>query len=149
MRETHLALALGALVLFLIACNAPLPFMSGGALAGLERPAPTTWALTKPFGVAQLEARPDAPYSVNIAYTQIDGRLYINAGDTKTTWVQHIEADPLVRLRRNDAIYLARAERVTDAAEISEFGEAWISESSFHRDPMELEEVWLYKLVPR
>jgi hypothetical protein len=38
---------------------------------------------------------------------------------------------------------------LTDAAEISAFGRAWISESSFHRDPNELGEVWIYKLVPR
>ena len=138
-----------SLALLLFACNGPLPFMSGGMLVGEERPAPFTWALTEDFAVAQLETRPDAPYSVNIAYTQISGRLFINAGDTETTWVEHIETNPRVRLRTGKVIYAARAERVTEASEIAEFGRAWVAESSFHRDPTALDQVWIYNLVPR
>lgn len=133
----------------LTACNGPLPFMSGGALSGEERSAPSAWTLTQDFAVAQLETRPEAPYSVNIAYTQIDGRLYLNAGDTETNWVQHIEANPLVRLRKDNVVYSARAERITESAEIATFGQAWTNESRFHRDPTALEEVWIYRLVPR
>jgi hypothetical protein len=143
----------GALILviasFVAGCNGPFPFMSGGALDGEERRAPSIWTLDEDFAVAQLETDPEAPYSVNIAYTQIEGRLYINAGDTRTTWVGHMEENPLVRLRVSDVIYLARAERVTDPAEITEFGQAWVSHSWVHRDPDDLEEVWLYRLVPR
>jgi hypothetical protein len=46
-------------------------------------------------------------------------------------------------------LYDLRAERVTDAAEISAFGEAWTSQSMFRRDPVELGEVWVYRLVSR
>jgi hypothetical protein len=145
-RTAHTAQIL-ALLIFTTACNGPLPFMSGGAVDGEERPAPASWALDEDFAVAQLETRPDDPYSVNIAYTQIDGRLYLNAGDTETNWVEHIAANPLVRLRAGNVIYVARAERVTDTAEISEFGRVWVSHSRFHRDPDELGEVWVYRLV--
>jgi hypothetical protein len=138
-----------SVALIMSGCNGPLPFMSGGALSGDERPAPEEWALDEDFATVQLETRPEDPYSVNISYTQIAGRLYINAGDTEKKWVTHMEVNPLVRLRTGDVIYLARAERVVDPAEVSEFGDAWVSHSMFLRDPDDLEEVWVYRLVPR
>ena len=44
-------------------------------------------------------------------------------------------------------LYSLRAERVTDAAEIAAFAEAWTNQSMFRRDPTELTEVWIYRLV--
>ena len=128
-------------------CNGPLPFLSGGALEGIAQPAPGSWALDDDFAVVQLETNPEEPYSVNIAYTQIDGALFINAGDTETRWVKHINANPMVRLRRGSTIYEARAERVTDPGQIGTFGDAWTSHSMFHRDPRKLDPVWIYRLV--
>lgn len=142
----YAALLLGASLLS--GCNGPLPFMSGGALSGEAVPAPEVWALSNDFGVVQLETRPEDPYSVNIAYTQIDGALYINAGDTETAWVKHIESDPRVRLRHDGVIYVARAVRVSERDEIARFGKAWKAESMFHRDPTSLDVVWIYRLVP-
>ena len=97
----------------------------------------------------QLETRPDDPYSVNIAYTVMEGRLYVNAGDTETRWVQHMSADPRVRLRLDGVIYELRAERVSDPDELAAFARAWTSQSVFRRDPTQLDEVWLYRLVAR
>jgi len=42
-----------------------------------------------------------------------------------------------------------RADRVENPTEIAEFAKAWTSQSMFRRDPVGLEEVWLYRLVPR
>jgi hypothetical protein len=132
------------------ACNGgPLPFLSGGQLEGEERPVPERWELEEDFAIVQLETRPEDPYSINLAYTLIDGELFLNAGDTETQWVQHMEADPRVRLRISDGIYPLRAVRVTDPVEITAFGDAWTSHSMFHRHPDELEEVWIYRLVAR
>jgi len=131
----------------IMGCSGPLPFMSGGELSGEEEPAPKEWVFEEDFGVIQLETRPDDPYSVNIAYTQRAGRLYIYAGDTETQWVQNMQDNPLVRLRHSDVIYTLRAERVLDPDEISNFAEAWNDASIFHRDPAELDEVWLYYLT--
>ena len=130
-----------------MACNGPLPFMSGGELGGEETPVPRQWAFEEDFGVIQLETHPKDPYSVNVAYTQRAGRLYIYAGDTETQWVKNMETDPLVRLGHSDVIYTLRAERVVDPDEISSFAEAWSSASIFHRDPAGLDEVWLYHLT--
>ena len=43
----------------------------------------------------------------------------------------------------------ANVERVTNAAEISAFAEAWTGQSMFRRDPTELDQVWIFRLVSR
>ena len=130
-------------------CNGPLLLLPGGELEGEARPAPADWSFAGSQGTAQLETRPDDPYSVNVAFTVLDGRLYVNAGDTETRWVENIAADPRVRLRLDGVLYELRADRVTERAEIAAFGRAWTSQSIFRRDPAELEPVWIYRLVPR
>ncbi len=132
-----------------LACGGPLPFMAGGELAGEVAPAPSDWAFAGGQGTAQLETRPEDPYSVNLAYTIVGGALYINAGDTETQWVQNMAVNPQVRLKVDGVIYELRAERVTDTADIARFARAWTSQSMFRRDPTELEEVWIYRLRSR
>lgn len=137
-------------VLAVSGCSGPFGLLPGGLLDGEARSAPGDWGFAGGYGTAQLETQPDDPYSVNLAFTVLDGRLYINAGDTETQWVKNMTADPLVRLRIEGTIYLLRAERVTDRAEIATFGKVWASQSRFLRDPAELEdEVWVYRLVAR
>jgi hypothetical protein len=134
-------------VLSVVACNGPFVLLPGGKLDGDARPAPSDWTFAGDYGTVQLETRPEDPYSVNVAFTVVDNRLYINAGDTETQWVKNIAANPRVRLRMDGVLYELRAERVTDPAEIAVFGEAWTSQSFFRRDPTGLDEVWLYRLV--
>jgi hypothetical protein len=137
------------LVLAASGCNGPFALFPGGELDGEVKPAPSDWAFAGDYGTVQLETRPEAPYSVNVAYTVIAGQLYINAGDTETQWVKNMTASPLVRLRMDGVLYELRAARVTDPAEISRFGKAWTSQSVFRRDPTKLDEVWVYRLVAR
>ena len=136
-------------VLLLSSCEGPLPFMAGGKLTGTESDAPVRWLLEADSAVAQLETRPENPYSINLTYVQSDGRFYIYAGDTRTNWVSHIEDNPLVRIRVDDTVYSARAERVQGGAEFSRFAAIWANLSVFQRDPLAFEEVWLYRLEPR
>lgn len=138
------------LVALLLGCNGPLPFLSGGELEGEAVEAPERWSeWDESYGVIQFETNPAEPYSVNIAYTVVDERLYVYAGDTETKWVEHMQQDPRVRLRRGDSIYALRAERVSDAAEVAAFAKAWTEHGAYHRDPLALDEVWLYRLTPR
>ena len=135
--------------LFAMACNGPLGLLPGGKLHGQTGPVPSSWAFAGESGQMQLETNPDDPYSVNVNYTIVDGRLYVNAGDTETAWVKNIEANPNVRLRLGGTLYELRAERVLDRAEIARFGASWTSQSMFLRDPTQFEEVWIYTLEPR
>jgi hypothetical protein len=137
------------LVLAALGCNGPTGLLPGGKLDGESRAAPSDWAFAGDYGTVQLESRPEDPYSVNVAYTVLDGRLYINAGGTETRWVKNIAANPLVRLRMGGAIYELRAERVSAADEVAAFGKAWIDQSILRRDPTGLDEVWIYRLVSR
>ena len=54
-----------------------------------------------------------------------------------------------MRLRLDGVLYDLRAERVIDPEEIAAFGKAWTNQSMFRRDPSGLDEVWVYRLVPR
>ncbi len=132
-----------------VGCNGPFGLLPGGRLQGEASSAPSGWAFAGEYGTIQLETRPEDPYSVNLAFTILKGRLYINAGDTETQWVKNITANPLVRLRMEGVLYDLRAERVTDAAEIAAFGKVWASQSMFLRDPSKLDEVWIYRLASR
>jgi hypothetical protein len=132
-----------------LACGEPLVMLPGGKLGGETRTSAPEFAAKDGYGTAQLETRPEDPYSVNLVYTVVDGRIYANAGDTATAWVKNLEADPRARLRVDGVIYELRAERVTDPAEIAKFSKAWLSQSSMRRDPSSFEEVWVYRLEPR
>jgi hypothetical protein len=132
-----------------IGCSGPFLVMSGGELDGEVQPAPSDWSFAGDYGTIQFETRPEEPYSVNIAYTIMDGNLYINAGDTETQWVKNMNASPLVRLRMDGVLYDLRADRITEQGEVAAFAKAWTSQSMFRRDPTELEEVWIYKLSVR
>ena len=132
------------------ACNGPVGLLPGGGLEGESRPAPSDWAsAVGDYDTCQLETRPADPYSVNIVCTVVDGGLYLNAGDTETQWVKNMGEDPDVRLRVQGSLYELRAERVTDAAELDAFGQAWTDQSMFRRDPRELDQAWVYRLVVR
>ena len=132
-----------------VGCNGPFLVMPGGQLDGDLQPAPADWTFAGEYGFIELETNPDEPYSVNIVFTVMEGRLYINAGDTETQWVQNMNANPIVRLRIDGALYELEAERVLDADEIARFGKIWTSRSMFSRDPAELDEVWVYRLAAR
>ena len=131
-----------------LGCNGPFGLLPGGQLDGDVAVPPASWSAGE-FGTAQLETRPEEPYSVNIAYTVMRGSVYVNAGDTETRWVANMMQDPRVRLRVDGNVYELRAERVSAADEIAEFAALWTGQSYFRRDPLGYDEVYLYRLVAR
>lgn len=137
------------LVLVAAACNGPFGLLPGGKLEGEPRAVPAAWNIPEKSGQMQLESRPEDPYSVNVNFTVIDGHLYVNAGDSETAWVKNIETNSEVRLRIDGILYEVKAVRVTDSDEIAEFGKKWTEQSMFLRDPAQLDEVWIYRMLPR
>lgn len=120
----------------------------GGSLDGPVKPAPASFAFARETGTIQLESRPEDPYSVNITAAVVGDELYVSAGDNLSQWAANIEANPLVRVRIDGEVYELRASRVTDDAEMRAFAAEW-TKHSWARDPLELDEVWVYRLGPR
>ena len=56
-------------ILIAFGCNGPVVLLPGGKLNGETRPVPADWAFAGDYGTAQLETRPEDPYSVNVAFT--------------------------------------------------------------------------------
>jgi hypothetical protein len=132
----------------LVACGGPFAVFPGGALDGPVRAAPEGFAFARDAGTVQLETRPGDPYSVNVACAVVGDALYVSSGDSPSHWVEHMQADPRVRVRIDGVIYEARAERVTDPDEMRAFAEEW-TKHAWARDPTGLDEVWVYRLQPR
>lgn len=129
-------------------CADYLPF-SKGALEGEVALPPASYTDVARQEIIQFETNPSEPYSVNLWVIGEGERLYVYAGDSETTWVQNIAADPNVRIKLGAAIYELRATRVTDAEEFEWFAKAW-DEKYGHRPMNEnVDETWLMRLAPR
>ena len=113
--------ALVALCTALLAgCGGPLLVFPGGALSGTAVTEPVEdWSfVTDTF--LELETRPSDPYSVQLNYVVEDGKLYIDPAEGKR-WLDHIRADPRVRVRFGDRIYPLQAVLVGKPGELPGF----------------------------
>ena len=146
--KTVLLLGLVSL-LPLAGCNRPLLLLPGGALEGAPAAAPESWSFTDAVETVQLETRPGDPYSVNIWVIAMGESLYVHAGASRSAWVEHIEADPKVRLRVDESIYALAAARVDGQEEFDRFSDAY--EKKYGRRPRNenVGEVYLFRLAAR
>jgi hypothetical protein len=140
-----------AIVLFapLAGCSRPVLLLPGGALDGEAKAAPDDWSFTDAVDTVQLETHPGDPYSINIWATAAGEFIYVHAGANRSTWVEHIEADPNVRLRVEDSIYELAAARVVAQEEFDRFSDAY--EKKYGRRPRNENsaEAYLFRLAPR
>lgn len=120
----------------------------GGELTGAESEPPASWTFSDAIDTVQLETRPTDPYSVNIWITRVDAMVYVHAGANRAAWVEHIEADPNVRVQAGERIFPLRAARVRDAVEFARFSDAY--EKKYERRPRNenVAEVYLFRLDP-
>jgi len=127
----------------------PFLILSGGELDGTVTPVPANWSFTDSIDTVQFETRPDDPYSVNIWMIALPEGAYVHAGANRATWVENIEADPSVRLRVGENIYLLKADRVTDGDEFARFSDAY--EKKYDRRPRNenVAEAYLFRLTAR
>jgi len=108
--------------LALAACGGPFLVFPGGALSGevVEEPV-RDWSFVDDRFV-DLETRPDDPYSVELNYVVRDGRLYLDPAEGRR-WLDHLRADPRVRVRFDGKVYPLRAVLVGRPGEIEGFPE--------------------------
>jgi len=153
---THVSrmLAAATLVALLVGCG-PMGPIPGGRLRGPVETPPAEWSGVEAERTAQLETRPDDPHSINIWTGVVDGRLYIATSlimgpdePEERDWVQHVLADPRVRLRVDGSVYELRATRVEDAALVETVREAMIAKYDVEPDAHS-SAAWVFRLEPR
>ncbi|MEM8767998.1 MAG: hypothetical protein AAGE43_11165 [Pseudomonadota bacterium] len=111
---------LAALVLLAAGCSGPLGMVPGGELAGDVVVEPVSdWSFASDDYLA-LETRPDDPYSVNLNYIVRDGALYLDPAEGRS-WLDHLRADPRVRVRLNGKVYPLKAVLVAEPGELEGF----------------------------
>jgi hypothetical protein len=103
-----------------LACGGPILVFPGGELSGQVVSEPVQdWSFLSDSFI-DLETRPDDPYSVELNYVVRDGELYIDPKEGRR-WFDHLRADPRVRARFGDKIYLLTAVLVGEPGELEGF----------------------------
>jgi hypothetical protein len=67
-----------------------------------------------------LETRPEDPYSIELNYFVREGKLYIDPTPGRT-WYTYLKANPRVRIRFGDEVYLVDAVLVGKPGELEGF----------------------------
>ena len=136
-------------LLSLAACNGPFVLLPGGELDGDVTAVPSDWSFSDEIDTVQLETQPSDPYSVNIWAVGVGPSLYDHAGANRATWVEHMEANPDVRVRIDGKLYELRASRVEGQEEFdrvsSDYEEKY---GSPPRNP-NVSEAYLFRLEAR
>ena len=144
-RSTLLAALLAA---GLLAGCGPVVMLPGGELSGTVRDVPESWAFTDDVDTVQLETRPDDPYSVNIWCVRVGDALFVG-GSRESTWTRNVAANPNVRLRIGETLYLLRAVESTSDEDAEGFLAATAAKYDREIDPALRAEAVLFRLTPR
>jgi len=114
------AVLCGLVAVAALACGGPMGMLPGGPLRGeVVRQPVEDWSFVEDRFV-DLETRPEDPYSVELNYIVRDGQLYIDPSEGRR-WLEHIRADPRVRVRFAGKIYLLEAVLVEQPGELEGF----------------------------
>ena len=138
-----------AAAILLGACSEPFIVFSGGALNGEAADPPGDWTILDNIDTVQLETQPDDPYSVNIWAVGMGPLLYVHAGANRSSWVEHMEANPEVRVRVEGTLYDLRASRVEDQLEFTRFSDAYEEKYGLRPRNENAEEAFLFRLEAR
>ncbi len=113
-------LSWAAVVALATGCGGPFLVLPGGALSGtvVDEPVSDWSSVDETF--LELETNPSDPYSVQLNYVVQDGQLYIDPAEGRR-WLDHIRADPRVRVRFGDRIYPLQAVLVGKPGELPGF----------------------------
>jgi len=114
--------AMTCVSILLAACGGPVGPFAGGRLSGdVERDPIADWSFANQYALMQVETRPENPYSVNVHFYVVEGRLYIEAGRDRSfsRWRRLLWENPDVRVRFGERVYEVTAVEVTDPEEIA------------------------------
>ena len=95
----------------------PIYLISGKRLSGNELPYPANWSMCNDHPTIAVEARVEDPHSVTTVCFLHDGDLIVPAmNGSEKQWPAMVVRDPRIRVKIGDAVYPARADRLTDAS---------------------------------
>ena len=130
--------------------------IAGGRIEGAEAPTfAADWTFTNAVSTIQVETRPADPLSVTTWCFTDGATLFVpSKGAVRKPWVQNVTADPRVRLRVGDAVYVAQLERVTDDAELRRIlpllrAKYRMARWGMSDDPAAARDTWLFRVAPR
>ncbi len=136
-------------ILLVAACSGPFVTIPGGALDGELAAIPSDWAFTDEISTVQIETNPSDPYSVNIWALGMGPSLYLHAGANRATWVEHLDANPNIRVRIEGRLYELASSRVTEEAEFATFADAYEVKYGSRPRNENVSEVYLLRLSAR
>jgi hypothetical protein len=136
-------------VLCLTGCSEPFIVFAGGELSGEVEQPPADWSELASEETFQLETRPEDPYSVNLWAVGIGRDVYIGTGPGGTTWSEHLEDDPRVRLRVGDTLYPLLARPVSDPTERRAVALAYADKYGLDQDENWLKDALVFRLDRR
>lgn len=114
------ALLMLTFALLAAGCGGPMLVFPGGALRGEVVSTPVDdWSFADDRFI-DLETRLDDPYSVELNYFVKDGKLYVDPAEGRR-WLDHIRADPRVRVRLGGKVYPTTAVLVGKPGELEGF----------------------------
>jgi hypothetical protein len=120
-------------------------------LSGTVKPFAEDWRFTDSQGEISIEMSSPylLPHSVTIWSAQLDGNLYIAAGQAATkNWPGWVDDDPEVRLGIGDRVYEVRLVPITDAAIIAQIREGSSAKSNPSPPPSDVS-IRFWQVEPR
>jgi hypothetical protein len=135
--------------LLLVSCEpkGPIP---GGQLTGEVKIVPDNWSAYSEVELLQLETRPDDPYSINIWGVGLGRDYYIaSGGGGESSWVDHINNNPAVRLRIENNIFELKAIHITDEDELAQVLKRYKEKYDMEAQGEDAAQAWLFRLDRR
>ena len=130
----------------------PIYMISGKRLSGDELPYPADWSMCNDHPTIAVEARPDDPHSVTTICFLHDGDLIVPAmNGSEKQWPAMVARDPRIRVKIGDAVYPARADRLTDVSMPDLVASMAAKYPQIaQRDPANApQDVWLFRISAR
>ena len=151
-----IGMALGALVvvagaLYLLRTD-PIYMISGKRLSGDEQPYPADWSMCNDHQTIAVEARVEDPHSVTTICFLHDGDLIVPAmNGSEKQWPAMVVQDPRIRVKIGNAVYPARADRLTEVSMPDLLASIAVKYPQItERDPADApQDVWLFRITAR
>ena len=106
-------------LLLITGCQSPMLVFPGKELTG-DTGLTESFSVARQYKLLRLEVNPDAPYSVILRTTIIDGELYVDAAPGRK-WGKYIAQNNQVKVKLGNTIYPGTCIKVQDQEILNNF----------------------------